>query len=104
MKDVTVRTTISADDTKDGKEFNGGRTFPFPDSLKELGDFEALYAKLAKEKNWSTLPDFMADAETGFRIRVGKEIREKARAAYAKQDESPAAGTPKAPAPVGTVL
>jgi len=103
MKDVTVRTTIDAADTKDGKEFTGGRTFPFPDKIDERPAWEATYAKLAKEKSWTTAPDFLADAETGFRIRVGKEIREKARAAYGKDEAAKPAGERKE-TPVGTVL
>lgn len=103
MKDITVRTTISAEDTKDGKEFSGGRTFPFPDKLEERAAWEPAYMKLAKEKGWTTEPDFLADAETGFRIRVGKEIREKARSAYAKPVEAGTTAAKEA-APVGTVL
>lgn len=103
MKDVTVRTTIAAEDTKDGKEFTGGRTFPFPDKLEERAEWEKAYAKLAAEKKWETLPDFLADAETGFRIRVGKEIREKARAAFGKEEPKTESGA-KAPLPVGVNL
>lgn len=103
MKDVTVRTSIAAEDTKDGKEFTGGRTFPFPEKIEERAAWEQLYAKVAAEKKWETMPDFLADAETGFRIRVGKEIREKAKTAYGKPVEKAAAGA-KSDEPLGTVL
>lgn len=103
MQDVTVRTKIDADETKDGKEFNGGRTFPFPETLGEVQAWLTNYAKIAQEKNWTTEPDPVADMKTGFAIRVGKEIREKARAAYGKPEAAKAASEREAP-PIGTVL
>lgn len=115
MKDVTVRTNIPADELNEeglkaaGKnadgsqaDFTGGRTFPFPTDMKEVPAWEAAYAKLAKEKGWKTEADFLADAETGHRIRMGKEIREFARERFGK--ETKAETKEKAAAPVGTVL
>lgn len=104
MKAVVVKTHLDAEDTENGQPFDGSRSFPFPESLdsQDVQEWEQEYAAMAKQKGWTTQPDLLADAETGMRIRVGKEIREKARSTVGKKVEK--AATTRAAEPTGVEM